>query len=258
MPQAAIFADTQAEPAGVYKWMEWLKVELSAHFPVHTVTRGCLTTESVTLRDRVTPSKYGRTQWVKSLIPAFVLNPNGSKGILGRQCTYNYKIEEIGKFVRKAASIKRGQKSVTVTQWLGISADEKQRMKNAIYPWQQNRWPLVELGMSRKDCLVWMDRNGYPTPPRSACIYCPFHSDGEWRTLAAEEPESFHKAVQFEKDLQRVHRTTDNLGGVPYLHSGLIPLDQVKFRTDTDPNQHTFGDWTTEGMLNECEGMCGM
>ena len=32
MPTAAIFADTQAEPASVYKWLDWLEAQLP--FPV--------------------------------------------------------------------------------------------------------------------------------------------------------------------------------------------------------------------------------
>ena len=29
MPEAAIFADTQAEPASVYEWLDWLETQLS-------------------------------------------------------------------------------------------------------------------------------------------------------------------------------------------------------------------------------------
>lgn len=38
MPDAAIFADTQAEPQSVYKWLDWLEMQLP--FPVHRVTKG--------------------------------------------------------------------------------------------------------------------------------------------------------------------------------------------------------------------------
>jgi 3'-phosphoadenosine 5'-phosphosulfate sulfotransferase (PAPS reductase)/FAD synthetase len=36
MPKAAIFADTQAEPESVYRWLDWLEKQLP--FPVHRVT----------------------------------------------------------------------------------------------------------------------------------------------------------------------------------------------------------------------------
>lgn len=40
MPDGAIFADTQAEPASVYRWLDRLETMLP--FPVHRVTAGSL------------------------------------------------------------------------------------------------------------------------------------------------------------------------------------------------------------------------
>lgn len=115
----------------------------------------------------------------------------------------------------------------------------------------QNRWPLIEQEMKRHHCLQWMERRGYPKPPRSACIYCPFHSDREWRRLRDEEPEEWAKAVQFEKDLQATKEACSNLKALQYLHSSLMPLDEVDLSTDVENGQ---------GLLwgNECEGMCGV
>lgn len=252
MPDAAIFADTQAEPASVYRWLEWLEKQLP--FPVHRVSRGDLTKESLTLREFKDDSSR---HWVKSLIPAFIENPDGTRGIMGRQCTFSYKVEQLEKAARRLGNIKRGQKEITVTQWIGISWDEIQRIKPARVPWSQHRWPLVELRMGRRDCLRWMKDRGYPTPPRSACVYCPFHSDREWRRLKDEEPQEFARAIQFEKDLQAAKAKTDNQRGVPFLHPSLVPLDQVDFRTDIERGQLSL--WLEEQSFgNECEGMCGV
>lgn len=38
MPTVAIFADTQAEPASVYRWLDWLEKQLP--FPVVRATAG--------------------------------------------------------------------------------------------------------------------------------------------------------------------------------------------------------------------------
>jgi hypothetical protein len=251
MPNAAIFADTQAEPASVYRWLEWLEKELP--FPVHRVTRGDMTAESLIIKQR----KDGAGCWSKSLIPAFIENADGSRGIMGRQCTYNYKVEQLEKAARRLAGIKRGQKEITVTQWIGISWDEIQRIKPSRVAWTQHRWPLVELRMGRRDCLKWMESHGYPKPPRSACVYCPFHSDNEWRRLRDEEPEEFARAIRFEKDLQAVKAKTENMRGVPFLHPSLVPLDQVDLSTDIERGQLAL--WLDEQSFgNECEGMCGV
>ncbi len=288
MPKCAIFADTQAEPASVYKWLDWLEKQLP--FPVHRVTRGSITDVSLTTREK----KDGSGKWSKSLIPAYIKNSDGSRGIMGRACTADFKIAPIMKRVRKLgaalgrkewrrkhkaalrswaeyikekAAAKRERRTCQlpypkeawdsmqsdplVVQWIGISLDETQRMKPSREPWSAHRWPLIEMRMRRADCLLWMEKRGFPKPPRSACVYCPFHSNHEWRRLRDDEPEEFQKAVQFERDLQAVKRVTDNMAGVPFLHSSLMPLDQVDLSTDLERGQ---GDlWG-----NECEGMCGV
>lgn len=248
MPTAAIFADTQAEPAGVYHWLDWLEVKLP--FPIYRVTAGSITDAQLRLRNRT--KSVGRP-YVQSIIPAYIKNQDGTKGILGRSCTADYKIKPIMKAARKIGAVKRGEKSVKVTQWIGISLDEVRRMRTSRDAWAENRWPLVELEMSRHDCLNWMRRKGYPKPPRSACVFCPFHSDNEWRRLKNEEPAEFSKAAQFERDLQVVKAKTDNMNGIPFLHASLRPLGEIEFLTDAQLGQATFLDDP-----KDCMGMCGL
>lgn len=246
MPSAAIFSDTKAEPASVYKWLDWLEKRLP--FPVHRVTAGSLT--DVSLRIRQHRSKPGAI-WAKSLIPAYVANPDGTRGLMGRSCTADHKLRPLLKLQRKLAGVKRGEKEVRAVTWIGISLDEVHRMKPSRDSWAQNRWPLIEMEMTRHDCLRWMESHGYPKPPRSACVYCPFQSDHEWRRLRDEEPVEFARAVQFERDLQDVKRKTTIINGVPFLHKSLRPLSEVDFSTDAERGQLSmFG--------NECEGMCGV
>ena len=246
MPDAAIFADTQDEPASVYKWLEWLIKELP--FPVHQVTKGSLKAEA--LRMRVT--KDGRV-FARTDIPFFTKSDEGQIGkIRFRSCTADYKIKPIMQAARKIAGIKRGQTEVGVVQWIGISTDEIKRMKPSRDVWAETRWPLIELRMSRQDCLKWMTDHNYPTPPRSSCVYCPFHRNDEWRRLQTEEPEEFAKAVQFEKDIQRVKCSTDNFRSIPYLHRSCKPLDEIDFRSDVERGQGVFN-WD-----DECTGMCGV
>lgn len=245
MPHSAIFADTQAEPLVIYEWLAWLETQLP--FPVLRVTKGDMTAESLRTRTK----KDGSGTWTKNLIPAFVKNQDGSQGLMGRACTSDYKVEVIHKEVRKLAKIRHGQKTVGAVQWIGISIDEAHRMKPSRKPWSENRWPLIELGMKRHDCLRWMREKGYPEPPRSACVYCPFHSDAEWRRMQRHEPHEFQRAVEFEAELQRTKAAYDNLRGIPFLHSSLLPLGEVDFSTDIERGQgDLFG--------NDCTGLCGV
>lgn len=238
MPDCAVFADTGAEPRAVYEHLEWLTSANVLPFPVHVVTAGNLREVIGKQRPR---GKYARID-----IPAFV-KPSG---MITRSCTKNFKIEPIRRKVRQIAGLyrKRSPKHAVVEQWIGISLDEAHRMKPSGEPWVEHRWPLIEKRMSRVDCLNWMKMNDYPTPPKSSCTFCPFHSDAQWRNLTKEE---FADAVEVDRLLRNPKGPQRIAKGELYLHRSHVPLDEVDLSTDEERGQpDLFG--------NECEGMCGV
>lgn len=246
LPDCAIFADTQAEPKKVYEWLDWLEPKLA--FPVYRVTQGNLTEKNLEVRVSKTT---GRT-YSKKLIPAFILSPDGKKGLLGRSCTVDYKIQPVIKQIRKVLGLKSVRsKEVLVNQWIGISSDEASRMKDSREPWIKHVFPLIEMRMTRKDCLDWMVKNNYPEPPRSACTYCPFHSDEEWLRVQSNK-EEWDAVVLFEKKLQETASKCELMKGVPYLHGSCKPINEVDFSVKGKGKSQLdlFG--------NECEGMCGV
>jgi len=123
-----------------------------------------------------------------------------------------------------------------------------QRMKIARQSWITHRWPLVERRMSRGDCLAWLARRGFPTPPRSACIGCPFHSDSHWRRLRAEDPAAFADAVAIDRAM-RARGPVREMRAREYMHRSCQPLDAVDLRTAAECGQPSF--------LDECDGVCG-
>lgn len=236
MPDCAIFADTQAEPSSVYKWLDWLETRLP--FPVHRVTKGSLEQVSTTIRKSKNDRLYTNGQ-----PPAFMMLRRGEKaGMLRRQCTGDFKINVIQKEIRRI------REKGPVIQWIGISRDEAQRMKPSRLSYIEHRWPLIELGMTRNNCLEWMMTNGYNEPPRSSCVFCPYHSDAEWLRLKTDKPDEFARAVEYERKLQLALMQT-RLTGVPYLHRSCEYLDEVDF-SDQSNQPNLFG--------NECEGVCGV
>lgn len=243
MPVAAIFADTQAEPASVYKWLDWLEKQLP--FPVHRVTQGSLSEDALTMRKR----KDGNGQWSPSGVPHFSINPDGSFGQGNRQCTSDFKLAPLMREQRRILK-ERGAKQAVC--WIGISLDEAYRMKPSRVKYVTHRWPLIEMRETAADCLKWFVDRGLPKPPRSACVFCPYHSDKEWRRLRDEEPEEFAKAVQFERDYTEIKAQQKPVSGaIPFLHAKRIPLDQVDFSTEEERGQLNM-------FNNECEGMCGV
>jgi hypothetical protein len=254
MPQAAIFADTQGEPRAVYAWLGWLEKQLP--FPVHRVTAGSLAEMEMQLR---VSKKSGRT-YKKSEIPAFGKNPDGSKGIMGRKCTRDFKIQPIKVKAREICAVKRGQKIVTVTQWIGISYDEMGRATASRETWSQTRFPLLEMQIDREGCLKWMRDNGYPEPPRSACLFCPFHSDHEWQRIKDGPQDEWQSVIDFEKKLQETATKCQVIRSVPYLHPSLKLIDQVEFKPAKAPDgskQMTMHEMWND-IKNDCSGMCGV
>ena len=243
MPHAAIFADTQAEPQSVYTWLDWLEKQLP--FPVYRVSAGNLEQVVLRLRER----KDGNGFWSKSGIPAYLINADGSEGQMMRQCTGDYKVAPIKRKVRELLKESGAKKAI---QWLGISLDEVHRMKPSQVAYSTHIWPLIERRITRNDCINWMAKHGFPRPPRSACVFCPYHNDTEWRALRDEEPEQFARAVNFEREFQR--SKNQNFMQKPnqiFLHDSRVPLDQVDISTDLERGQMSlFG--------NECEGLCGV
>ena len=240
-PEAAVFADTQWEPQDVYEHLDWLESQVS--IPIHRITGGDI--RGTNSGAEVADEHIGRKKPYPSM-PLFT----GDGGLATRECTRDYKIAPILRAVREIigypgrASI---PKDLVVRQWIGISLDEVVRMKVSRRRWTKFRYPLVELGMRRHDCLTWFGEH-YPgrSLPRSACVACPYHNDHEWRRIRDEHPKAWDEAVAFDKQLRVVYPDRDY-----YVHRALVPLDEVDLRTDEELGQMNF-------FASECEGMCGV
>jgi hypothetical protein len=70
-----------------------------------------------------------------------------------------------------------------------------------------------------------------------ACVYCPYHSDAEWRDLRDNHPDEFAKAVDFDYAYRNAKANFSHNKSTPYLHNSRVPLDQVDFSTDEDHGQ---------------------
>ncbi|WP_370201142.1 hypothetical protein [Roseibium sp.] len=240
MPDCAIFADTGWEPQAVYEHLAWLRSLNVLPFPVYIVSDG-------NIREGLVRGAQGE-RWAS--IPAFTRSASGTVGMIRRQCTRELKIAPIRRKVRELIGIagKRSPNRPVVEQWIGISFDEIVRMKMSMEPWQVNRFPLIELGMTRRDCLRWLERNGYPAPPKSSCIGCPYHSDSLWRQMREEDPDAFADAVAIDRLIRTGFR---NLRGEVFLHRSCLPLDEADLDTLADKGQ-------LDLFADECDGMCGV
>ncbi len=143
-----------------------------------------------------------------------------------RQCTEHYKIRPIQRKIRELLGLTKGQRvpsGTAVELWLGISTDEAIRMKPSRDRWIQNRYPLIEAGMSRKQCIAWWQAR-YDRPlERSACVGCPYQSRQRWVETKRRWPELFAEAVEIDSNM----RGRLAFAKEPYLHPRRVPLAQA-------------------------------
>jgi len=236
LPPRWIFADTGDEPEEVYSHLKVMSEMLGAEgFEVHVVSR-----DGPGLSEHVLSKESGA-----SLAPFYVSDRHGKPCPIRRGCTQDFKVKPIKK---KLVSWFGRRPKEPVTQIFGISADESQRMRLPDRKWLRFKYPLVEMGWNRERCLLYLSKNGV-NAPRSACVFCPFHSTAEWKRLR-RDPIEFQKAVEFEKSVHVRYDAgvTFGLKTKPYLHPSRVPLGDVDF----DRQMSLFS------MDDECAGVCGI
>jgi len=244
MPDAAIFSDTGWEPDNVYDYLNILEPMLS--FPVYKVMHkeGLKNSQ---WQDNLIMRGTKRNGCQKIELPVYTKDcETGKKGMVNRICTADYKILPVVKKIKELMGHKkhaRLPKTPVVDVWIGISTDEAQRMKPSRNPFIKHRYPLIEMEMTRLHCLEWFKNNQLPTPPRSSCIICPFHSDSEWQSLNNKD---FEEACKFDEFI----RNKGGIKGQLFLHKSCKPLKEIDL---TDPNKNQINLFDME-----CEGMCGV
>jgi hypothetical protein len=246
----AIFADVKGEPQKVYDWLEYLKSKIKS-YPIHIVSWR-------DLKQDILDASEGKYKAFTA--PFFSKNKiTGKKSMLMRQCTNMYKVQPVIQEIRKILGLKKGEKRKPNTQvelLMGISLDEIVRMRTNLLKYITNEYPLVDKKMTRKDCLQWLEDNFYPTPPRSACTFCPYHSNKEWLDIKNGNPKEWEEVVKMDKAIRNQEQFKEKNKGKKiddeiFLHRSCKPIDEIDFE-ENDPQLDLF-----YGINNECEGMCG-
>ena len=225
----AIFADTQEEPAAVYSHLRWLIETLKTPILIRTVGK---------LGDDLIAGRNSTGQSFMT-IPAYL----GDGGMGQRQCSKQYKAEVVERTIRREVlGLKPRQripKNVTVTQYFGISRDEASRAIRIKARVPRARFPLLELGWTRGDCLRFLADRVPHSVPKSACVFCPYQTNAQWRNLSEVD---LLRAIEVDRAIRQGNKH------LRYLHPSRRPLDEVDF------SEKQYG----LGFIKECEGVCGV
>ena len=141
-------------------------------------------------------------------IPWWTLGDDGHKSRMPRNCTIDYKVELISKFVRwEVLGYKKGQRlrdedKKSHEMHMGFSAEEARRCKENPNPMFVNRFPLVDMGLTRADNFAYIkDVWGLETKA-SACCFCPYHKNYFFKHLKENLPETYEKLVGMDELLR--------------------------------------------------------
>lgn len=244
MLDAAIFADTGDEKRATYEYLDYLRERVP--FPVIVAKRpgpslGDYQLETVGLE------KSGR-----SLIPYHTIDADGSTAMLPKQCNSDWKKRvvhrEIARLVRERTGTDRLPAAPVVEEWLGMTRDELTRISTSEKRYIHHRYPLVEepRRFVRGQCTKWLLDRNFRLPPRSACKFCPFQSNEEWRDMHDNHPVDFAEAVAFDVATRSPHLGFE---GSAFIHRQRVPLSQADLSRPED-----FGQTSAFGCG---DGICG-
>lgn len=234
-------------------------------------------------RDGVPVTLYQRLTKPESKSIEIPVRMSGSGAPGNRNCTYNFKIAVVDKWCKSqwsehikwlkkvfwrryglSGALKKEHFPIfmhdlnnfhslyqPIEVGLGISLDEIQRMKPNMDPktiyWKVNTHPLineVSKPLTRQDCINIIKDECLPLPPKSACIFCPYHTLQKYQEMRTNESGLFWKVIALEKLLNERRKMLgkDDV----WLTKALKPLDEAT----TDLEQCAIEE------DSECEGYC--
>lgn len=181
-------------------------------------------------RDGTPVSIYGNILSDNRSIGIPVYMSNGAPG--NRSCTVDFKIKVVNRWM--------GRHNCGFPVGLGISVDEIHRAR---FNDPEKEYPLLTLGLFRRDCVKIIEDMGLPIPPKSSCWFCPFHRMSVWQEMRNNQPDLFEKAVKLE---ELINKRRENLGkDHVWLSRKLKPLD--KATTDLEQNSLFEDDFCESG-----------
>lgn len=229
-PDIAIFSDTGCEPQYVYEYLYWLDNYLKKEFGfrIIRVKLGNIMQDTIDYIDR----KVGR-------VASLPLRLSNNGGLLPRQCTHDYKISPLRKYLR------HNYPHSKFRLWMGISMDEIERMRYSNVKYITNYYPLIENRTPISSIINWYKQQNLPEPGKSACIICPFHSSTYWAMFKKQYPEEFETACIFDEKIRNFPKIRQSC----FLAKQLMPLRDIDF---------TISPTLFPDLIEECEGLCGL
>jgi hypothetical protein len=130
-----------------------------------------------------------------------------------KSCSLKFKVDPQDKFMNNWEPAREVWKAGgQVTKLIGYDAGEPHRVKDYQDKKYAFRYPLVEWGMDREDCVEVIKAAGLPLPGKSACFFCPSSKAGEIKRLKRTHPEYLARALAMEANAKENLTSVKGLG----------------------------------------------
>ena len=165
-----VFADVGAEKPQTYEYLEYLKEITPLPINIVRATEKDGNLFEYCKKNKILPQRYMR--W----------------------CTDRWKRKPLEKFRKEQLKETDNWKVV-----IGIAYDEKHRASR----WANDKhslFPLIDLKMTREDCIKVIKEVGWKVPVKSGCWFCPFAPLDEFVELKKTNLPLYKELCQMEKD----------------------------------------------------------
>lgn len=196
---AVIFCDLGGEREWVYKQVNFIKNCCNrADIPFYILKDKNLKEDYI--------KNYGIARVVT--IPFWSIDENGKKGKMTRHCTIDYKIVQIQNFVRwELLNYKKGQKTNPLDikaheMHIGFTVEEQQRIFDSKHKLFINKFPMVEMGLTRADNYAYVKERWRLETKGSACLFCPFHTNYFFQHCKHTCKKDFAIVLEFDEMLE--------------------------------------------------------
>jgi len=214
----AIFADPGAELPDTYELWNYLNIWKERNNGIPLIKK------KKSLYDDIINNNGKRL----ASIPAFT----ESEGMVRRQCTKEYKIDVVVKAIRELYGLKKYARMKPTILYLGISLDEIQRMKESQLPNITYKYPLIDQRITRSDCVRFLEEHGFHNVKKSSCVFCPYHSNKNWKEIKQNYPEEWEKVKKVDDAIRDSSKR--GLDDKLYLHRTLVPIDEAYLQEDQE------------------------
>ena len=207
---AVLFCDLGGERKWVYEQVDFIAARCKeAGIPFYV------------LKDKNLKEDYMNNYGIARVctIPFWSIDENGKKGKMTRHCTIDYKIVQMQNFVRwNLLGYRKGERTRTEDiqaheMHIGFTYEEQQRIFNSRHKLFVNKFPMVEMGITRADNYAYVKEFWGLETKASACLFCPFHTNYFFAECKSSCRQDYNTILAFDEKLE--HGIPNSRIGVP-------------------------------------------